>query len=370
MSHPFPHVYVHVPFCARRCTYCDFAIAVRRTVPVRDYLAALATEVRGAGDAAQARTVYLGGGTPSLLGADGVAELVRKVRAPPQLEEFTLEANPDDVTRAVVEAWRRAGVTRLSIGAQSFDPGVLAWMHRTHAADAIAAAVSAARAAGIASLSVDLIFALPEQLDRRFGDDLDRLLALEPDHVSLYGLTVEAGTPLGRRVARGETPRVDDTRYETEYLEAHERLAAAGYEFYEVSNAARPGHRAVHNAAYWTGAPYLGLGPSAHSFDGAGSRWWNEPAYAAWSARLAQGQSPVVGRETLDAAARGLERAYLGLRTASGATFDSPGGALRDLVRGWQREGWADVDEGSDGRLSVRLTASGWLRLDELVAAL
>lgn len=367
--HSFPHVYVHVPFCARRCTYCDFAIAVRRTVPVRDYLAALATEVRGAGDAAAARTVYLGGGTPSLLGAEGVTELARKLRVPRALDEFTLEANPENVTRPVVEAWRRAGVTRLSLGAQSFHPAALEWMHRTHDVAATLRAVADARAAGIASLSLDLIFALPSSLGRSVADDLDRLIALEPDHVSLYGLTVEPATPLGRRVRRGAAPAVDEARYEDEYLMAHERLAAAGYAFYEVSNAARPGHEAVHNAAYWKGAPYLGLGPSAHSFDGT-ARWWNEPAYAAWSALLARGQSPVAGRELLDAPARRLERLYLGLRTAEGAELVALPEAARATVQAWEREGWANVEVTTSNAVRVRLTAAGWLRLDVLAAAL
>jgi oxygen-independent coproporphyrinogen-3 oxidase len=366
---PFLHVYVHVPFCARRCTYCDFAIAVRRSVPVRDYLAALATEARLSGDASAARTLYLGGGTPSQLGGDGIVELARKLRAPAGLEEFTLEANPDDVSETVVSAWRRAGLTRLSIGAQSFHPAALAWMHRTHDADATAAAVHAARRAGVGSLSLDLIFALPDSLGRSFPDDLDRLIALEPDHVSLYGLTVEPKTPLGRQVKRGDAPPVDEARYAEEYLLAHDRLGAAGYRFYEVSNAAREGHEAVHNAAYWSGAPYLGLGPSAHSFDGR-TRWWNEPAYAAWSARLANGQSPVVGRETLDPAAQRLERLYLGLRTGEGAALEGSEVASLEAVRRWAEAGWAKAEPAPDGRVHVTLTPSGWLRLDELVAAL
>ncbi len=366
----FSHVYVHVPFCARRCTYCDFAIAVRRRVPVRDYLAALATEARLAGDASAARTLYLGGGTPSLLGGAGIVELARKLRAPPPagLEEFTLEANPDDVSESVVSAWRRAGLTRLSIGAQSFHPAALAWMHRTHDADATVAAVRAARRAAIGSLSLDLIFALPQALGRSFADDLDRLIALEPDHVSLYGLTVEPHTPLGRQVQRGAAPPVDEARYEEEYLLAHERLGAAGYRFYEVSNAAHEGHEAVHNAAYWSGSQYLGLGPSAHSFDGR-SRWWNEPAFAAWSARLAQGHSPVVGRETLDPVAQRLERLYLGLRTDVGAVLDGSSGPVA-AARRWEQAGWARTEPAANDAVRVTLTPSGWLRLDELVAAL
>jgi oxygen-independent coproporphyrinogen-3 oxidase len=359
------HLYVHVPFCRRRCVYCDFSIAVRRVVPVGHYLAALAAEWAHADRPAALATVYLGGGTPSLLGAAGVAALAALVGASAGLDEFTVEANPDDVTAEAARVWARAGVNRLSIGAQSFDGRVLEWMHRTHGADAIAAAVARARGAGIATVSLDLIFALPAFLGRRLDDDLDRLLALEPAHVSLYGLTVEDHTPLGRAVARGAVAPAPDGRYAEEYLRIHERLAAAGYHFYEVSNAARPGAEAVHNRAYWRLAPFLGIGPSAHSFDGA-SRWWNEPAYARWQARLARGEMPVAGREIIGPEQRRLESLYLGLRTSDGIALDEPlAPALAAAVSGWVAAGWAEVESPR-----LRLTPRGWLRLDELAASL
>jgi len=366
----FPHVYVHAPFCVRRCTYCDFAIAVRPTVPVAEFLEGLRREAARAGDAAQARTLYIGGGTPSLLGGEGIAELARVVGAPNDLEEFTIEANPDDVTVDAARAWRAAGVNRLSIGVQSFEPAVLAWMHRTHDAEAPARAVRAAREAGIHSVSLDLIFALPAALERSFESDLERALALGPDHVSLYGLTVEGGTPLARQVARGDLHPASEARYADEYRLAHERLAAAGFAFYEVSNAARPGHEAVHNSAYWRGAPYLGLGPSAHSFDGA-SRWWNAPSYPTWLRHVTAGESAACGREDLGDAARRLERLYLGLRTVRGVELSA--GEAREAqgaLRRWSEEGWATTASREDGGLLVHLTMTGWLRLDELVASL
>jgi putative oxygen-independent coproporphyrinogen III oxidase len=362
------HLYVHVPFCGRRCTYCDFAIAVRRRVPVAAYLAALAQEAAGAGapPPGALATAYLGGGTPSRLGGEGVAALAARLALPPGLEEFTLEANPEDVTPDAVRAWMAAGVNRLSIGAQSFDDAVLRWMHRTHDAARIPAAVDAARRGGVQNLSLDLIFALPEALRRDWRRDLDAAVALEPDHVSLYGLTVEHGTPLFRMGARGEAVSAPDARYEEEYLAAHERLAAAGYAFYEVSNAARPGREAVHNRAYWSLSPYLGLGPSAHSFDGA-ERWWNEPAFVRWQQIVAAGRSPIAGREVLSAEQRRLEALYLGLRTSDGATFRDPALELRRRLDRWVAAGWAvAVETGADVR--VRLTPRGWLRLDELVA--
>jgi oxygen-independent coproporphyrinogen III oxidase len=374
------HLYVHVPFCRRRCTYCDFSIAVRREVPVAEYLAALASEWTRVAPAAPFETIYLGGGTPSLLGGDGVAALAALLGVGRDVREFTLEANPDDVTPAAAAAWLRAGVNRLSLGAQSFDDGVLAWMHRTHAAAAIGAAVSTARRAGVANLSLDLIFGLPASLGRRLDDDLDRLLALRPEHVSLYGLTVEDHTPLGRRVSRGESRPIPDERYADEYLYLVSRLQAAGFRLYEVSNAALPGREAIHNRAYWQLVPYLGIGPAAHSFDGA-SRRWNEAAYVRWRTRLAGGDSPVAGHEFLGPEQRRLEAFYLGLRTAEGVVLPEPvPAALAATVAGWVAAGWAAVeptggpaDERTgvlDGPASrLRLTPLGWLRLDELAVS-
>jgi oxygen-independent coproporphyrinogen-3 oxidase len=372
------HLYVHVPFCGRRCTYCDFTIAVRRTVPVAAYLAALGREVALTG-ARAVETLYLGGGTPSRLGGDGIAALARLLTFEPALTEFTLEANPEDVTPESVRAWASAGVNRISLGAQSFDDRVLAWMHRTHDAARIGEAVRTARAAGIGNLSLDLIFALPPDLRRDWRRDLEAAIALEPDHVSLYGLTVEHGTPLFRQVDRGDVVPAEEERYEEEYLLAHERLGAAGYVFYEVSNAARAGREAVHNRAYWQLEPYLGLGPAAHSFDGV-SRWWNEPTYVRWLEKLEQGRTPMAGHEILNDHQRRLEQLYLGLRTRRGIALPDPcPPKLHETLERWVAAGWAVLDAAIaplSSRASVppclcaRLTPRGWLRLDELVASI
>jgi oxygen-independent coproporphyrinogen-3 oxidase len=362
------HVYIHVPFCARRCTYCDFSIAVRKTTPVREYLEALALEAAFADVPRAPRTIYLGGGTPSRLGGEGIAALARIIspRIRLDIEEFTIEANPDDVTADAVRAWLAAGVNRVSLGAQSFDGNVLKWMHRTHHAPAIATAVRTLREAGVTNVSLDLIFALPERLARDWRADLEQAIALGPDHISLYGLTVEQGTPLAKQIARTDIAAAPDERWEEEYLLAHELLGAAGFRFYELSNAARPGREAVHNRAYWTLTPYLGLGPSAHSFDGT-SRWWNEAAYARWRSVLVEGQSPVAGREIISASQRGMEQVYLGLRTADGTGLAGPEAAtLKAAADAWVREGWAVPEPGE----RIRLTPQGWLRLDELAASL
>jgi oxygen-independent coproporphyrinogen-3 oxidase len=391
---PPRHVYLHVPFCARRCSYCDFSIAVRRAVPVDEYLTALESEltlrfpargqspgsesgVRVRGQSldsepdwadrgpSEVDTIYLGGGTPSRLGGAGVARALALVRERFPLApgaEVTIEANPDDITEAAVEAWLEAGVNRLSIGSQSFDDAVLAWMHRSHEGAGIERAVAAARAAGIENLSLDLIFALPEELQRDFAVDLDRLLALEPDHVSLYGLTVEQGTPLGRWVSRGKAVERAEEGYEAEYLAAHDALTAAGLEHYEVSNYGRPGLRSRHNSSYWRGVPYVGLGPAAHGFDGR-IRRWNVRHYADWRDQLAQGRDPLGGEEELTEQNRLAESVYLGLRTDAGLLLAE---GERDLVAPWEVAQWVTL--GADDRL--RCTALGWLRLDALAAAL
>ena len=361
------HLYVHVPFCARRCSYCDFSIAVRRETPVDEYLAGIATElsVRFARDATWTlETLYLGGGTPSRLGGDGVTRLIDLVRRHATLApnaEVTIEANPDDVDATAARAWHRAGVNRLSLGVQSFDPRALAWMHRLHSPEAATAALDAARDAGIKDVSIDLIFALPASLARDWSRDLDLALALQPSHLSLYGLTVETHTPLGRWAARGDVIESPEETYESEYLEADRRLTAAGLEHYEVSNFGRPGARSRHNSSYWSGVPYAGIGPAAHEYDGARRRW-NVAPYAAWAKKLAAGGDPIDGEETLTEENRLAETVYLGLRTTDGLAV-SPDEIER--VRPWIAAGWATLD-----RNLLRLTPLGWLRLDALATDL
>ena len=374
------HLYVHVPFCQRRCSYCDFAIAVRRRVPAHVYVEAIGRELawaRAGGRAGNAaamsagplETLYLGGGTPSLLPPEALAALVHAVRsggaapAEPDELELTLEANPDDVTVERARAWRRAGVNRVSLGAQSFDDRVLRWMHRTHDAARIGPAVAALRGAGIVNLSLDLIFALPVELARDWARDVEQALALAPPHVSLYGLTVEERTPLARWIARGRTAAPDDDRYAAEYLWAHARLGRAGYQFYEVSNAARPGGRSRHNAVYWAARPYVGLGPAAHSFDGRARRW-NLPAWEAYRRALALGRSPVAAEEVLTPAQRELERVYLALRTDTGLALD-PAAPRPGAIARWVAAGWAHARGDR-----VVLSPEGWLRLDALVGDL
>src|SRR5881392_3543369 len=304
-----PHLYLHVPFCRRRCSYCDFSIAVRKRIPAREYVDAVLQELKllgttdpgrkpGETEAVGLDTLYLGGGTPSLLPPIAISALLTSlrdafhVRSSRDAVEVTLEANPEDVTPDSARAWRRAGINRVSLGAQSFDNRVLQWMHRSHDATRIGDAVRTLRAAGVDNISLDLIFALPTELERDWARDLDLACALLPAHLSLYGLTVEERTPLARWISRGAAAAPDDERYAEEYLLAHMRLAACGYGFYEVSNACRDGFRSRHNSAYWSGRAYLGLAPAAHSFDGRVRRW-NLPGWEAYR-RAAAARRPVV----------------------------------------------------------------------------
>ena len=352
------HIYFHVPFCRRRCSYCDFSIAVRKRIPGREYVDAVRAELAGirvSSGWVKPGTIYFGGGTPSLLPPDAIAALLNETSDD---GEVTLEANPEDVTPEAASAWRRAGINRISLGAQSFNDRVLLWMHRVHDAARIGAAVQTVRAAGFDNVSLDLIFALPVALQRDWRRDLDEAIRLAPEHLSLYGLTVEERTPLARWVSRGAASTPDDDRYAEEYLFAHERLREAGLVFYEVSNAARDGRHSRHNSAYWSGRPYRGLGPAAHSFDGR-SRFWNLSAWEAYRRVVAAGRSPIEAEEVLSDEQRELERVYLALRTVEGLPLTA---LPPDRLTAWLGTGWVEV---RGDRVVCR--PEGWLRLDALV---
>jgi oxygen-independent coproporphyrinogen-3 oxidase len=376
-------VYVHAPFCARRCFYCDFAVSVRREGGAGEWSAAIAAEVEvlaregGFALAEELATVFVGGGTPSLLGPDAMdalAEVLGRERLGGADLEWTGEANPESFTPEVAGAWARAGVNRVSLGAQTFDEGALRWMGRLHGPEGPGRAIASARRAGLENLSVDLIFGLPSHLERDWRADLDRVLAFDVPHVSLYGLTVEPGTPLGRAVREGREVAVDEDRYSDEFLVAAELLGAAGYEHYEVSNFARPGARSRHNAVYWYGEPYLGLGNGAHSYapsirapgnvpdtSAPSIRRWNVRSWETYRERVLGGVSPEEGRETVGPAERDLERIWLGLRTRDGLEVPADRADARALTDGWTRDGLA-----TRNRDTVRLTAQGWLVLDRL----
>ncbi len=366
------HVYIHVPFCARRCVYCDFAIAVRPETPSQRFSDAVLSELdvrrnSATWDDDPIETLYLGGGTPSRLEPQSLERLLIHVRerAGPRVErsaEVTLEANPEDVTENAATAWSAMGINRVSLGVQSFQPNVLNWMHRLHSAEQSAHAVHLLRDAGITNVSVDLMFGLAPDLEHDFESDLETTIGLEPDHVSVYGLTVEPQTALSHRVARGEAVASPDPRYEREFLMAHRLLTEVGLEHYEISNYARPRHRAVHNSAYWSGRPYAGLGPSAHSLRG-NRRRWNEREWTRYASVVEGGGDPEAGSELLTPNQLALERLMLGIRTSEGFALPDLGGRgkLAELVD----KGWLQVDGNQ-----ARLTPEGWLRTEAILTRL
>lgn len=365
-----PHyLYVHVPFCTRRCSYCDFAVTAVATPPVAAWLESLERELALRAAAAEwspgmaLETIYVGGGTPSLLGAGAMARLAGLLRRWFHWTaevEWTAEANPESLSAELAEDWRAAGVNRISLGVQTWHEESLHWMGRLHGRTGPGRAFAAARSAGFDNLSLDLIFGLPARLGRDWDADLEQAAELAPEHISLYGLTAEPATPLGRWVRDGRERMTDDIVYEREYLRAFEVLDAAGYSAYEVSNFARPGRASRHNQAYWRHAPYLGIGPGSHSFLPP-DRSWNVRDWDAYALRLREGRDPTEGRERLGEQELRLERIWLGLRCESGLLLRDLAAPQQERVRFWQGQAWARLDHGR-----IRLTPAGWLQLDRL----
>jgi oxygen-independent coproporphyrinogen-3 oxidase len=373
-------VYLHVPFCRVRCGYCDFntyTATELRGVRQDSYAETLSGEIalaRGvladAGALRPASTVFVGGGTPTLLPAGDLARMLGDVRSAFGLApgaEITVEANPDTVTAEVADTLAAAGVTRLSIGMQSSVPHVLAALDRTHNPENVATAVSMARAAGLA-VSLDLIYGAPGESLDDWSQSLEAALAQDPDHVSAYALIVEEGTPLHRRIRRGELVAPDDDLQADMYEAADARLGAAGYDWYEVSNWARtPENRSRHNLNYWRSQDWWGFGPGAHSHVG-GLRWWNVKHPAAYAQRLAAGESPAAGRERPDAEASALERVLLESRIREGLALDRVPGASRTAVAGLIADGLVEASDALRGR--IVLTLRGRLLADAVVRAL
>jgi oxygen-independent coproporphyrinogen-3 oxidase len=318
-------LYVHVPFCEAKCTYCHFAIDPRRPDEDRQerYLRSVLREMEGAAPG-EADTLYLGGGTPSLMAPDRIARIVelarRRFRLCPKAET-TVEANPRDLDREGYRALLAAGATRLSLGVQSLDDEVLSEMGRHHAAADSVAAVGAARAAGFANVSLDLVLGWPGETRERWRRNLTEVLALEPDHLSLYILEVEGKTLLAHRRARGLLDLPDDDLVADLYLESVESLAASGLPRYEISNFARPGFASRHNRKYWDDAPFVGFGMSAHSFRH-GRRWWNHDRFATYCRAVEAGDTAVAGERVLGDRERAQEALFTGLRRSEGIDLE------------------------------------------------
>jgi oxygen-independent coproporphyrinogen-3 oxidase len=313
-------VYVHVPFCARRCDYCDFATWTDRHHLMDAYAVACVTDLARRYDRSllpSATSVFFGGGTPSLLPADLLLAILAAV--PRQAgAEVTVECNPDTVTPELLAAYRAGGVTRVSFGVQSMAPHVLAALGRTHDPAAVERAVAAARDAGFDNFNLDLIYGGAGETLADWQRTLEAALALDPPHVSAYALTVEAGTPLARRIDAGDVPAPDDDDQAEKYLAADAALGAAGRPWYEISNWARPGRECRHNLLYWAQGEYLGIGCAAHGHTPVGRRWWNVRTPDRYIALVGRGASPEAAHELLGGPERDAEATMLALRTRHG----------------------------------------------------
>ena len=318
-----PGLYLHVPFCSQVCPYCDFAVVKGSAGRWGRFVEVLLAEMELCrGDARPFDTVYLGGGTPSLLAPEQLAHLLDGARerlgALPEAWLF-LEANPEDVSPGALAAWRRLGVRTLSLGVQSFDARELAFLGRRHGPEEGRRAVAEALASGFDTVSVDLIYGLPGQETAAWRRNLEQAVALAPQHLSCYQLTVEEGTPFGLQRRRGLLEELPERRQGELFTLTHAFLADAGYPAYEVSNfAAAPAHRSRHNQKYWRHTPYLGLGPSAHSFDGRRRRCWNQRRLHLYQQAVTAGERPLAGSEELTPEQLALEALMLGLRTTDG----------------------------------------------------
>lgn len=372
-------LYVHIPFCAVRCGYCDFNTYTARELgggASQDAYASTAiSEVQFARitmDAAglphrPLSTVFFGGGTPTLLPAEDLSRILAAAVGEWGIAdgaEVTTEANPDSVTPESLRMLADAGFTRVSFGMQSAVPHVLKVLDRTHTPSRVPQVVEWARDAGLA-VSLDLIYGTPGESMEDWQVSLETALSYGPDHISAYALIVEDGTRLAAQIRRGEVPGIDDDDHAAKYELADQLVSAAGLGWYEVSNWSRtPGQACRHNLAYWKGGDWWGIGPGAHSHIG-GVRWWNVKHPTAYAARLAAGQSPAAGREILDAATRDMERIMLEVRLASGLGVDALDTTGRKAVAGLIAEGLVDAAEAFKGRLV--LTLKGRLLADAVV---
>jgi len=372
-------LYVHIPFCAVRCGYCDFntytATELGGGASQDAYAQTAVSEVSLAGTV-MARsglperklgTVFFGGGTPTLLPADDLALILRAAIDQWGIEdgaEVTTEANPDSVTPESLAVLKEAGFTRVSFGMQSAVPHVLKVLDRTHTPSRVPQVVQWAREAGL-DVSLDLIYGTPGESLADWRHSLETALSYQPDHISAYALIVEDGTKLAAQMRRGEVPGIDDDDHADKYELADQLITEAGLGWYEVSNWARsPEHACRHNLAYWRGDDWWGIGPGAHSHVG-GVRWWNVKHPSAYANRLSQGLSPAAGRETLDAETRHLERVMLEARLQSGLELSTLSAAGRHQVAGLIADGLVEPAAAFQGRLV--LTLKGRLLADAVV---
>lgn len=370
-------IYIHIPFCRSKCDYCDFYSLAGQEGQMDRYQKALLAHLRETAPMARScpvDTVYFGGGTPTWYGAKRLGELLKAVKKLYQVEkdaEITFEANPDSADFKALRALRRAGFNRVSFGFQSACPGELAAVSRPHTVEQGDGAVAAARKARLNNLSLDLIYGLPGQTMTSWRETVEHALALNPEHLSCYGLKVEEGTPLAARVGAGEVLPDDDAQADM-YLWMADRLAQAGYEQYEISNFARPGFASRHNLRYWQLRPYIGFGPAAHSDFGGRRYSWGRDLEGYISGVL-EGGELLDSQDLIPEEERGCEYLMLGLRTARGIEeWEYRGRYFMDFapiesrLEDFKAQGWAEKT--AEGRW--RLTPRGFLVSNQLIGDL
>ena len=371
-------IYIHIPFCKSRCIYCAFYSTTDPSLRQR-YVDAVCREIELRGERRDIQTIYLGGGTPSQLTADQLRQLfiyINKVyKLPPPSGgvgggvEVTIECNPDDITPEYAEALSQLPVNRVSMGAQTFDDQRLHFLHRRHTANQVQQAVSRLREAGICNISIDLMYGFPGETLSQWERDIDSALSLDVEHLSAYCLSIEEGTPLYKLHKRDGSFCVicdEETERQMYYL-LIDRLVAAGYEHYEISNFAKPGFRSRHNSSYWTDVPYIGLGAAAHSYDGQ-QRRWNIDDINVYIKGIENGE-PAYDYELIDDTTRYNDRVMLALRTCEGLDLQSLTPADRDYLLPLADRYIADGLLSNDGR-RLRLTRNGLFVSDMVISDL
>ena len=374
-------IYLHIPFCATRCHYCNFATGGYESELARRYVAALQCEIRrtaatlsAAPELRRVDTIYFGGGTPTTLSIEQLASLIELCRAEFEVApdtEITAEANPGSVSLEYLKQLRRTGLNRLSFGVQSFDDGELQMIGRTHTAAEARAAIHLAREAGFDNISLDLIAGLPEQKMETWRRNLAEAFALEPDHLSVYLLELYKDAPLLHRIRRGELRAIDDELTVAMYFELLDTAAAHGFEHYEISNWARPGRESRHNLKYWTGAPYHAFGVSAAGYDGH-SRWSNTRNIHEYLERIERGESAITERTELSDDDRQSEALFLRLRLKDGVNLTSHERRFGISVRERYRDELERLNEAGLIELSdetLKISRAGTVLANEVFAA-
>lgn len=361
-------LYIHIPFCRSRCSYCDFATGLYQTEIAERYVRALVAEIDASAVAgARVDTIYFGGGTPSLLDPsqlDRILSVVHNRFNVDTASEITLEINPGSITPEKLHDFRALGINRASFGAQTFNDRELAKLGRSHTADDARRTFADLRATGFDNISFDLIAGLPGQTLAGWERNVTEALELQPEHLSFYLLEVHSGTPLAQHIERGLQPVPDEDLAAVMYESMLERAVMGGYEHYEISNLCRPGFQSRHNTKYWTGEPYFGFGCSAHSYDGESRRWSNHRDVMKYVESVEHGSSPIVESHDLTDKDLRAEALFLGLRLMRGVSLNLFAEHAMDLER-FREAGLVEQNEET-----VRLTRHGALLSNEVFSAL